>query len=253
MQYNNQVNFFMVHFDNTRNKQYKILSEVFEKSIKNKMPNANIINKYLNSKELPTLKKIPKNHKYYMSYKCNTLKLKYWNDYVNNYNTNTVLIDCDMLLRNSIDSIFENDFDIGLTVRKKTFNTLNGGVIFIKKPNDNIKEFFNRWYELNNYLLENPKELEYYSRKYLPGINQSSLCLLLENEEQNYNIKYFPCEKWNSCQDSWRKIYRVNSNIVHIKSNLRKEIFKIYNGKIKIKQVEKKYLQPIIKEWFQYI
>lgn len=252
MENNTSITFFMVHFDQDRKNDYNILSKIFQKSIEKHMPDATVINKKLELKELPNLKKISRSHRYYTSYRCNTLKLKYWNEYIRDNNQNTVLIDCDMLLRKSIHDIFDHNFDIGITLRGESFRSLNGGVIFIK-PNENVKDFFEKWYNKNNYLLENPKKLEYYSKIYRQGINQSSLCLLLDEERDKYNIKYFPCTEWNCCQDSWNKIYDVNNRIVHVKSSLRRELLKVYKRKKQINKIETKYLQPIIQEWMNYL
>jgi len=246
--------------NDSENNFYNILLETYEKSIRFNMSNSNIIKDELiigkNKKpKLPSSKLFPHRiiSKEYYKTPIYKLKIEYQKDIVNKTNDNIILSDCDMLMLNSVEDVFNLDFDIAFTTRENLF--LNTGIIFIKSPGEKIKEFFEKWNEKVNYLYRNPDKLEKNKKRFTNGLNQCSLGLILEEYEnknkKNLKIKYLPSSIYNSCQDTWETL-NDETRIVHIKSELRDSLKLVLDGKENIENIEPKYLQPIIEKWFEY-
>jgi len=233
---------------------YNVLLDIYEKSIRKNMKDVNLIKDVLDTSHIknfkvPFLNKIPKE---YINNPLYKLKLQYQKNIINKIKGNIILSDCDMLLINSVKDVFDMDFDIAFTDRENLF--LNTGIVFIKNPNPNVKKFFEKWIKKIEYFSENPEYMEKYKYTYTVAVDQCSLGILLEEYEKKNNglkIKYLPSSIYNSCQDTWEFINN-ETKIVHIKSELRKNIKSVFNGELRLKEVEPEYLQPIIKKWFEY-
>jgi len=249
-----------IYSKENENDFYNILLETYEKSIRKNMTDIVMIKDELiiNENEKPKMPSsklfsgnvIPKEYHKTPVYK---LKLQYQKDIIDNINTNIILSDCDMLMLKSVENIFDMDFDIAFTEREKKF--INTGIVFVKKPNKEIKNFFKKWNDKVRYLYNNPDVLEKNKKKYTNGLNQCALGLILKEykdiNNKNLKIKYLPSSIYNSCQDTWKNINN-NTKFVHIKSALRNNIRNILNNEIEIENVEPQYLQPIINKWFEY-
>ncbi|MFC1926555.1 hypothetical protein ACFLWV_02260 [Chloroflexota bacterium] len=141
-------------------------------------------------------------------------------------------LDGDAFLVNKIDELLEEDFDIGVTLRRageieraKVMNVirnLNSGVIFFKLDSRRMQIFIERWLKLieerNDSLLEQTaldilvQEIgdNIYDKLYNTGY-------LELDKEQRVKIKILPCEKYNY---NWVESgYDIKNNkILHLKS-----------------------------------
>ncbi len=162
----------------------------------------------------------------------NTDKLEVWNDHIQNATQDTVLIDCDMLIMQDFSEVWQHDFDVAITKRSEKKSKLrqfpngipyNGGVVFVRNT-DSAKRFIQAWTDCNRYLFENTRAHSGYLKKYA-GMNQAALGYLLEarNGYDICKVIDVPCAKYNACApDFWEN---GNAKIVHIKGDLRKEVF----------------------------
>lgn len=151
----------------------------------------------------------PRSGRRHKSFYYNNEKLKVWLD---NFNEDTVFVDCDMLLLKDVSEAFDIIDHIGIAERKHL--PLNGGVIFAKYTKE-AKDFMNHWYEIDCKMLEDPEFHGEYHPKYA-GMNQASLGYLLENGHRKY-VQRIPesfnlCESWEGWQDA---------HLIHVKGSLR--------------------------------
>lgn len=152
-------------------------------------------------------------------------------DFINNHEGPSVFIDGDAFLIKNIDETFNNNFDIGLTIRpkkemlfgKNKCAVINTGVIFFSKNSNKNKKFVESWYKE----MLNCKELV---------VEQTSLVRLLEKnglnfnqfedyqgitiDNEKYSIKLFPCKIYNY---NWIEEFEKDPNkdlvkILHFKS-----------------------------------
>src|SRR5690554_1844420 len=162
----------------------------------------------------------------------NTDKLEVWNEHIQNATEDTVLIDCDMLIMQDFSEVWQQDFDVAITKRDEKKIRMrhlpngipyNGGVVFVRNT-DSAKRFIQAWTDCNRYLFEDTRAHSGYLKKYA-GMNQAALGYLLE-ERGGYDICKVidvPCAKYNACApEFWEN---SNAKIVHVKSDLRKEVF----------------------------
>ena len=84
----------------------------------------------------------------------NTVKLGVWVDAVRKSNDNTAIMDCDMLIQRDISCAFDDDFDIGYSVRTGKIR-LNGGLLFIR-PNKRSISFLEEWQRINQVMYADP-------------------------------------------------------------------------------------------------
>ena len=214
------VKICIVQFDYKENK-FKLFSKLCNTLI-------NSIKKHLPDVEIDLCKIEEPNPNNYIgskikrSFASNSIKLKIWNDIIQNTDKHVVLLDGDTLVLDNFLEVFDEDFDIGLTFRGKTGLPFNGGVIFVK-PTKESKEFFNLFLKINDEFVKNKIKHQKYRNKYA-GINQSALGCLLEeyNKDNKYKIKKFPCSIYNLCD--WINNDYKKAKIIHIKSNLRKNL-----------------------------
>jgi len=217
-------------------KKYDILSRVLEYSIQKNCPDAD-----LEMLRIPP----PKGYPSKRCFAANTLKIQKWVDIMNITNDNIVFLDCDMLVLRDISDIFEDDFDIGLTIRGTGSIPYNGGAVFVRNS-QKAKDYMELWNEVNIHLYNNPKEHNYWrNKKGYAGMNQAALGCLMETKKYQANVKKYPCAIWNLCRNHWNKI-TDESRILHIKSGLRKAVFARASSIIVAKY------QKAISIWLQY-
>lgn len=231
------MNYYMVEFDyeHDKYKMYKKMSEVLIKSIIKHDPTANIKIDYI---EAPKIKILRKAYVY-----TNTEKLKYWVDYINNIEDNTVLLDVDMVLNKPINDVFNKDFDVAITTRENdTFyrnNTkapINGGVIFVK-PTEGARQYFKDFYEINDKMLNDFQLLHQWQEECV-GMNQAAMQYLRKNPSDKYNILELPTLYYNLCPPEYKSFDPDKTSFIHLKSHLREQIFRFYKkrGEYKIKK-----------------
>jgi hypothetical protein len=169
----------------------------------------------------------------------NSLKLKKWNEIVQEATDNVVLMDCDTILLKCISHVFEKDFDFAYTERTKGGHfPLNGGVVFVK-PTKKSKEFFNEWLRVNDKMMDNFNFHRPWKKKYA-GINQAALGYLLERKPE-LNILKVPCSKYNACDPvDWEDV--SDAHVLHIKSDLQNQCF----------AKEPTRLKDAVSEWNKY-
>lgn len=206
-----------VSFD-YRNDWYSRLVRAFKNSINLYMPDVGLTEYRYDFNE--TLN----NSNRSAPYIYNTFKLDRWVDILKNTNENLALVDCDMIMTNRIDDVWENDFDIAYTYRRKWSLTkkgipYNGGVIFVR-PNERSIRFFERLSTINKMMLDDQVFHRTWSKKYA-GINQSAFGYMMERESNFCKMHPLPCPVWNSVDESWGN-FNSETKMVHIKSKLRK-------------------------------
>ena len=154
----------------------------------------------------------------------NTFKLDKWVEILENETENICLTDCDMLMVNPIDDVWNYDFDVAYTARRRYKETgqgipYNGGVVFIR-PNERSINFFKRWAEINREMVYDPAFHAEWRKKYA-GMNQSAFGYIIEKEKDICDFKELPCPIWNSVDESWTELNN-DTKMVHIKSKLRR-------------------------------
>lgn len=195
--------------------------EVFRNSVLKNMPNAEIIELYVDSKKVKAKQRI---------IYTNHQKLIAWADYAKTMNENAIFIDCDMLILGDLSEVFElYDFDVAITsnINKEKF-PFNGGVVFVRNT-DKAKAFMQRWAEVDLQMFEDVILHKKYKKKY-QGMNQSALGYLYEEEKSIANLIQVPCSRYNAVDENWDDINENTSKekmplAIHYKGSLRKQLF----------------------------
>lgn len=200
---------------------YERMAKVFEYTAKKHCPNWDINVDHVEPVEL-------EHHNMALpSHVANTQKMEAWNRVVQGAENGKriLLVDSDTFFTNGIDDIWEKDFDICYTSKKTSRFPFNSGVIFIR-VSDKVKDFFNEWAEVNRNMLKNAKKHQPWRAKY-GGINQAAFGWMLRSEEaKRLNIADVPCREWNCEDSSWASFDPNETRIVHVKSDLRRAIFR---------------------------
>ena len=228
-----------VVFDAKGSDDYERLYTVFQRSVKKHNPHANLI-----EKRIPRLNVQNNNNMDYV-YLSNTLKLREWYSHMQSTTSETVFMDCDMLVRGDLSSAFDEEFDIGYTTRTGGVPpyTINGGVVFVR-PTEAAALFFKNWLELNERMFRERKFHKKWERRYA-GINQPSFGYLLENPLPGVSLRPFPCAQWNACHEDYENIDE-DTKAIHCKGLLRNEIL----AKTKRNTY---YYNNIVREWRSYL
>ena len=173
-----EMKIISVQFDYLGLRKYNILSRVLEYSIKKNCPDADLEMLRINP---------PGRYPTKRCFAANTLKMQKWIEIMEKTNDDIVFLDCDMLVLQDISDIFNNDFDIGLTVRGNGSIPYNGGVVFAKNTKD-AHSFMHLWNKTNIELYNDSKKHNYWrNTKGYAGMNQAALGYLLE--EKIYKAK----------------------------------------------------------------
>lgn len=152
----------------------------------------------------------------------NTQKLDHWNAAIqaSDLGDQILLIDADTFITAPLDDVWEMPFDIAYTVRSWRY-PINGGVMFLRVSHA-VQRFFAAWAALNRAMLTDPAlHAPYYAR--YTGINQASFGALLERETE-LEMLALPCREWN-CEDSAWSGFDETTRIVHVKGDLRRQVF----------------------------
>lgn len=114
--------------------------------------------------------------------------------------TPIVFLDSDILINAPLDSVFEGDFDVGLTWRSMERMPFNGGVLFINNQRKGPAENFLRSvYEL--YQRRHPHRAKWFGDQtaiyeYL-GISLDDISRSPTFEKDGCRFAFFPCENYN--------------------------------------------------------
>ena len=146
----------------------------------------------------------------------NSAKLYAWVDYLErSEDENIVFMDCDMIVLDSFDEVYDREFDICYTWRDNL--PLNGGVIFVRN-NEYTRQFFRDWAETNEKMMKSEHFHKFWHRKYV-GINQPSFGYLLESDP-DCHIESVPCKIYNATEEYWNDI--EGCKVIHYKTELRR-------------------------------
>lgn len=150
----------------------------------------------------------------------NTLKLASWTDAVDRLpdGTRALLLDADLYVRAPLAQLWEQDFDVAITVRPDTARyPFNCGVVALR-VSDKTREFMTLWHAWCEDLWRKAQLRMKWGAKY-GGINQASLGALIESGElEGLHVEMLPCAEWN-CEDStWKDSEKAR--IVHLKDEL---------------------------------
>lgn len=141
-------------------------------------------------------------------------------EYALKLNKPCAVCDIDLMFKKSIKDVFEKDFDIAVTIRDLPAR-YNTGMWFYK-PTHEAKVFLEQWIHYTGIFARNFEEIQDGIKKYA-GIDQYSLaCMIKKNHKAK--ILELPCQEWNAEQSSWKYI-NDKTRVVHLKSQLRNEIF----------------------------
>lgn len=178
------------------------------------------------------------------SHSTNTAKLDWWAAQIEaaEDDDRVLLIDGDTMVLRDLTPAWDRDFDLGYTTKTRTRYPFNGGVVLVR-VNARSRAFVAEWRHENGRLFNKPREHQIWRSKF-GGINQASFGMMLETgrpKQLGLQVVEFGCPEWN-CEDScWPRFDPAVARIVHIKSQLRREIW--------LREARTPYLKPIAKIW----
>jgi hypothetical protein len=152
-----------------------------------------------------------------------------------------LLMDVDTMVLRPLDAVWSQAFDLAYTVRgKESRYPFNSGVVFLR-ISGRVKRFIAAWWQENLRMLSVPAYHQDWRNRF-GGINQAALgAILAAGEHRDVHLLELPCLEWN-CEDThWAKFDPIRTRIVHIKSALRKAIFR--RGAIPIGA------EPLVRAW----
>ena len=155
-----------------------------------------------------------------LSWASNTVKLRTWAKYIAEATEPIAICDCDMLCLRSIESAFNQDFDIAFTERTCKEIPFNNGLLFVR-PTAASRSFFQRWHEINLRMYRDKPLHHNWQRRYT-GMNQSAFGWML-NHPHTAKLATFPCKEWNACNDDWPYVNET-TRMLHVKGALRKYV-----------------------------
>ena len=214
---------------------YKLLHEVFLKSVNKHMPDVRVISLVL---DVPQAKDDRKPGLW-----TNTVKLREQVKTIESIDDDIVLADCDMLCLKTCEDIFNQDFDIGYTVKplsKMTKSRINGGIIFVKNT-QKAKDWMKELLYINNKMYLDPNFHNIWRNKYF-GMNQSAMGYMIEASGNKAKTLALPTRIWNAVDCDWRSI-NIETRFVHIKGKLRNCI---------LNRCGYPWMEGIMRTWYSY-
>jgi hypothetical protein len=178
-----------------------------------------------------------------ISHVHNTQKMECWAQAVLNApaGAQVLLIDADTMILRSIDDVWDQPFDMAYTTKPSRF-PFNSGVVFFR-VSPAVREFVERWRAENRRMLGDGKHHQVWRSKY-GGINQAALGYMLDSDiAAHLQLVKLPCLEWNCEDSSWSQFDPAVTRIVHVKSALRRAVFRIGPTPTK--------LRPLMKRWRQ--
>lgn len=195
---------------------FALLRDVFKESCAVHMPAVTFEDIHIDPpKPMPGR---PRNFKY------NTTKLKIWRDIMEEATEPIIFADCDMMAMRSAEHAFDIDFDVAFTQRTRVHRIpMNGGIV-MARPTEPAKEFFRKWYEINNKMLQDPKFHQAWRGRYA-GMNQSAFGYVYEELVKRGKLKMklheYKTREWNAVDCDWQHVDN-KTVFVHYKSGLRR-------------------------------
>jgi hypothetical protein len=133
-----------------------------------------------------------------------------------------LLIDADTFITNSLDDVWDRDFDIAYTTRDFHL-PVNCGVVFVRVTPES-KAFMDRWRDATIRMVgDREHHLEWHQK--FGGMTQASFGYVITHERGGENLVTLPCAEWNSEDSAWHLFDPDTTRIVHVKSELRQHIF----------------------------
>jgi len=159
-------------------------------------------------------------------YRANTIKLRHWQQLIEQAAGPIMLTDCDMLvLRDPRDAFADREaWDVALTRydRPGPVKWFNAGVVLCR-PTPGARKFMTHWRQLNDAIAADPRSVAHHQAlQTFCGINQAALALLLAREDRPYRIKWLECAQFNCCDACWPTVDIARIRLLHIKGKLRK-------------------------------
>jgi hypothetical protein len=145
-----------------------------------------------------------------------------------------VMADSDVLINDSLDSVFQQDFDIGLTWRNNARMPINGGIMFVnnRRPSAS-RRFFTAVHEI--YERKYADQAEWYGDQYalrdFLGMTRKEIVNHRGVVETNgCRVLLLPCEQYNYSPDNVMTSITsrfLDKLVLHFKGE-RKELMKLY-------------------------
>ena len=155
----------------------------------------------------------------------NSAKLDRWRDTIAAAadGDRVLLIDADTMITGPLDPVWDLPFDLAYTSAAARL-PLNAGVVFVR-VSPCSRGFLEQWAAVNRSFLGNAAALRPWRSKYA-GINQAALGFMLERAGHGCDVARLDGAIWN-CEDSnWARFDPSTTRIVHVKSGLRRAIFR---------------------------
>ena len=204
-----------VQFNYKNGPDYAELLDVFKKSVSIHQPDAEFVEIKIDTPDKEPTKA------YFMTY--NTIKLRYWVDFLKHTNDNVIFADCDMLMLQSAAHAFDIPFDVAYTARQIVYKApLNGGIMFAR-PTRKAIGFFKELLEINERMYDDESFHGPWMRKYI-GMNQAAMGYILENGNRaGAKVHEYLTPIWNAVEGDWQ---RLNDETVfcHLKGKVRESI-----------------------------
>jgi hypothetical protein len=197
-----------VYFPSNGTIPFERLRRVFERSVRESMPEIPLVMHEMGKCETRT------DRIYGMSSNCQ--KLAKWVEIATTATTDIVLCDCDLMAVASIADAWETPFDVAYTKRKGQF-PFNSGVVFVRNTGI-AKEIMREWLTINGRMYEDPAFHARYRARYA-GMNQSAWGYILESGKYAKHIAALS-PIYNACGAEWATLPDIR--IYHVKDHLRK-------------------------------
>lgn len=138
-----------------------------------------------------------------------------------------LLIDADTAILRPLDDVWQQPFDVAITVREPGCRLpLNAGVVFVRATAA-ARALLRRWRDINRQMVTDHELHREWKRRY-GGLNQAALgCAMSERAIADLALLRLPCLEWNCEDSSWSAFDPARTRILHVKSLLRKVIFRL--------------------------
>lgn len=201
-------------FDGPSKCNFKLLLNVYRKSIEKVMPDADYVELIIDAP--------PKEQGIKYGMIANSVKLKTWIDFLEDCNDNVIFTDCDMLMLQRADKAFYPDFDVAYTTRTRSnLIPVNSGVVMVK-PTEKAKSFMREWLRINDEMFKDQNFHQKWRAKY-QGINQAAFGYLLETGGYEAKLHEYSTREWNAVECDWQRI-STKTVFLHIKGSLRDSV-----------------------------
>lgn len=135
-----------------------------------------------------------------------------------------LLVDCDAIMTADPSHVFDQPFDIAITMRSRT-GKINSGVVFVR-VSERVKQFYEKWLEIQETMFVDAYFMGDWYKQYR-GINQAAFMWCRESGiADDLDILELPCRVYNSCTDDHPAPKPQERYIIHMHfGELRKMLF----------------------------